>query len=644
MQISGRDAMRQLMYLWCLFVVCACSASPSNNDEDLLLREDPSLDKQEGDPPEVDINTLGLEELKKRAVVYTFEDVKAMERKEVFNNFIEPNVIWMKDFKNWKIDELDPKVIVEIIDIFHLHNRALYKSGKDSVVYIDDNEKIHNVTPKQLKASASKVRSGGFCGLDDHPNFFPVEYITQLSPEELWTFQFCLTEEQLMALSDEQIIGSRIFYTYDNKVPFSPEKVKTLWLHMAYLLYQGETSDEIWRYIKGMRVSCEVFQFLNKKQVQILDPDQINDSKPEGYADWLNPPPSSWCWRHEQWSWFTPDQLKGISFVETDDRGRKEHLFISRAIVENLSDDQLRAFSKEQIEGLVFRDTKYFSAHQLKVLQENGATNKFMERAIYYQDQGPDIFDNYPDDLSQHRLLKYLTSLTPEQFSSLREAQAMSFNFEDPLRLRPEQISYFPHFVKILNFSDSQFDRTYAKLQNSLDRIEQYFERNRSEWTTDYALEVKVRHEQDDRRYGFLLEYRRHYDSLNHVKLLSRDQVRSIPAEQIPEIPLHAFYILYTRNYDGYNRKHKQEEYEAPLTPEQFASMSSEQFDYIFGNDDWKEEIKYLSDEVLEVLSLERIDYLLEEMSYYFSKYANPKRAKEFGPIRDKLLKIKENL
>jgi len=86
MQISGRDAMRKLMYLWCLFVVCACSASPSNNNKDfpvegdLFVIKDPPL--KQGDPPEVDINTLGLEELKKRAVIYTFEDVKAMEEKE----------------------------------------------------------------------------------------------------------------------------------------------------------------------------------------------------------------------------------------------------------------------------------------------------------------------------------------------------------------------------------------------------------------------------------------------------------------------------------------------------------------------------------------------------------------------------------
>jgi len=635
--------MKQLIYLWCLLIVCACSASPSNKNEDSLVIEH-SLDKQQEEDP-LDINTLDLEELKKRAVVYTFEDVKAMEEKDILRNFrnAEQNVIWMKDFKDWKIEELDPEVMRDIIRTFYFHNRNLSEDGRDYMVYIDGNEKIHNVTLKQLKASASKVGLSGFC-FSDHPNFFPVEYITQLSLEGVGAFQRCLTEEQLMALSDEQIIGSRAFYTYDYKVPFSPEKVKALWPHMAYWLHRGVIPEDLWHYAKGSRSSCEVFQFLNKEQVQILDPDQINDSKPKGYSNWLSPPVSSWCWRHEQWSWFTPDQLKAISFAETDDRGRTEYLYISRAIVESLSDDQLRAFSKEQIEDLGRSDTRYFSAHQLKVLQENGTTNKFMERAIYYQDQGPDIFDNYPNDLSeQHELVTYLTSLTPEQFSSIREAQAMSLNFEDPLRLRPEQISHFPYFVKILNFSKDSFDRAYPKLQHSLDLIEVLLTNNRSEWTTQSALEMKIEYQQYKKRTEFRRKYQKRYDSLNHVELLSRDQVRGIPAEQIPEIPLNDFYILYTRYYDGYSREHNKKEYEAPLTPEQFASMSSEQFDRIFESSRWQEEVQYLSDEVLEALSLERIDYLLEKM-YYLEEYSYSKWTKELRIINDKLVKIRAKL
>lgn len=695
--------MRVFLYLWCLFVVCACSASPE--EELILVPPGDSTSNQEKEEPSLDVNNLSLEELKKIANVYTFEDIKAMDEWEVFSVFAPPPyriknpVVLLKDFKNWKLEELDNGAIVSVIHGFSLHHHNISEKGISQKVYIDDNdERIYDVTFEQLKASALKVGAGRFCFGNERPNYYPVEYITKLSSRELVAFDSCLTKEQLMALSDEQIMKTGIYRTYDNVVPFSPEKVKVFWPHILEF-------RRIWW------SPCNVFRALNKEQVQFLDPEQIRSSRPRPFnVGGVSRLRGTWCWNPEQWSWFTPDQLKVISFTEEVNEYAYGHFdYISKPIVEHLSDDQLRVFSKEQIEGLLFREIRYFSPHQLRVLKENGTANKFMEKAIELQDLGPRIFDEYPenldicyvgDDFKRDRcdiLLKYLALLTPDQFSSIGMFQARSLDFEEVFRLTGEQISYFPDFVKILNFSDDTFDVPfiYPKLYDAYDKVApaRFGMIDGIYSVLPFSQEEEYQKEQAKRQLE--RKYLKVYDTLNHARLLGRSQIRGITPDQIKDIPLVAFDILYKREYAGYPSREgdKSDEYKISLTPEQFAGMSDEQFARIFHGVSlqisepiysidgtqlapgifshatlWEEEVSYLKDEHLEALSLERLDSFIEKLNVRLRGRIKPissykhliplehqalsltdlnfinKEIRGFVSLRDKLLKIRKKL
>ena len=614
----------QFFYLlFCLTFVSACSAGNAGTLEENFDPEDTfdtanaknTASASAVDPTKEEFlktQNLSLEELKKQAKVYTFEDFKSLTDEELSKEFygIENTaVFWFKDFKQWKLEELDYMQIRSLAHLFHFHNRRLNgddtrynmfaEPGSYDKTYIDNDGKIFNITLEQLKIATTKIdnESSDLCfgSFTNETNYHPVEHIQQLNANQLRVFYDCLSEEQLFALTNEQIIGSEIFHTTGRIVPFSPERLKSF----------GDGLE---------KMRCWAFQKLNQNQISGLTSKQIGWARIRSH--WHGD--LEWCWSPEQIAWLTPNQISGLLI---NDRTR-----LHRVHIEALNDEQLKGFSKDQILHIPRQYIRLFSPHQLRVLLENNTANYFVKRVIDFQDEGPDIFDGYLDDLSSSHpeLATHIYSLLPEQFASLRLEQALNLHFEMPFGLTPDQISHFPNFVKILNFSDYKWE--YYRIKNGIEghpRIKQY---NLAEAIANYERVLRSK-----------------YNTLNHAKLLNREQVRAIPPEQIPDFPPEGLKTLYERNFDQeeydileyeritppymrgfdkYDRKENKKyivglgeeyegQYEIPLTLDQFEQITLEQFNFIFNDHTWYLKRRHLPDKYLNTLNLEKTNILL---------------------------------
>ena len=645
-----------LIYLLCLFFILACStgeADPLEVDE----LEENELQTIEEDPTQsIDYSQMDVEELKKQATVYTFEDIKSMTPKQISDvrSYLEDIIIfWFKDFKQWDFSKLNDEQIEELLRLFHYHNGDFEEDGLYYHVYIDNDKMIHNLTLEQFKTAVDTIYTARLPELipieelgdlrkyvsenrkvkppkrelcfgsyfDRHlfgTNYYPVEYMQQLSGDQLYMFKDCLRADQLIALNNDQIIESENFRADDDSVPFSPEKLKSLGSGLK-------------------KMSCEEFRKLNQDQVSGLTPPQIGFARGGHFSFFEEWRIFEWCWLPKQMTWMSPEQIGGLII--------DERTMIHRDHIEVLNDDQLRGFSLDQTSKIQRDIISVFSPHHLRVFKENGTASEFMERAIYYQDLGEDLFLQYPysvnSDIPHFELVHYLTSLLPIQFKSIRRIQARKLPFSIPLKLSPEHIASFPHLTAILNFSERQLD---------WERYEVQYKEETEGWRSGYDyLQIVYEREKN------LLDT---YDTLNHLELLSREQAQAIPPEQIQKFPPQAVRTLYKRNFnqeendefyeegtirrefvpiykkglDKYdleeNKKFKEDAnyeapYEVPLTVDQFAALTLEQFKAIFGKKiTWQKEASYLTDEYFNTLSLEKIDFLMEYIdpsSIYFT-------------------------
>ena len=608
---------RPVFYLlFCFAFACACSDgnadllegidSDDSLEAEALNNTPPTYEEQAKEHEELEkkeyleTQSLNLEELKKQAKVYTFEDIKPIDK--IFREVISTNnkVIWFKDFKNWKIEELDRKQKRSLTHLFHLYNKNLKTEGYYDKVYIDNDGKIFNVTLNQLKSITSKLKWSDLCfpttsvSFFEITNYYPVEYIKQLNANQLRAFQGCLRQEQLLALTNEQIIGSKNFSASGRVVPFSSERLNSM----------GEGLEEM---------PCWAFIKLKSEQVAGLTPEQIGRARKKSH--WHGN--FEWCWSPEQMAWLTPEQISGLLI---DDRTK-----LHREHIEVLSKDQIKGFSKKQIESIPRKFIKLFSPAQIFAIIENNTNGYFVDRVFDFQMEGPGIFDELLDDLPSFHaeLATHIYSLLPEQFSSLRLEQAQSLPFEAPFEFSPEQIANFPYFVKMLNFSDNEWEHFREK-----NEIKEYIP------VETYAvLEAIGKIEANLKNI---------HGTLNHAKLLNRKQVQAIPPDQIPDFPPAGLNTLYERNFDqeeydvfahekitppymqGFDKYDREEnkkyivepgkeyegQYEIPLTPEQFANMTLEQFKFIFDRYS-PYDLDYLTDEYLNTLSLEKVNLLL---------------------------------
>ena len=653
---TGAGSMKIILYLLCFLFMLACAAEePDSSLVEDYLEEDELQNTEESF---VDYSGISIEELKNQAVAYTFEDIKAMTPEQIMeigSYSTQTVIVWFKNFKQWNFAELNEKQIEQLLLLFHYHNNELQRTGHDTQVYIDNDKIIHNIPLEQFKTAIENIYKArlpeifiieqlrhdyvsDLCFPSDsdkkiyhyywETNYYPVEYMKQLSGPQLYLFNSCLRKDQLLALSTEQIIESENFRADDKSVPFSPEKLRAFGEGIA-------------------KMTGEDFRKLNQEQISSLTPNQIGLAKVRNSWNGL----FEWHWHPEQMPWMSPEQIGGLVIYESkiyEDKKPEynfvyeEYTMIHRDHIEVLSDEQLRGFSLDQMMNVNIESISAFSPEQLRVLKENGTANEFMEKAIYYQDLGDDIFLDYPEylNLSRLELLDYFPSLLPIQFLFITLEQARSLPFDTILKLTPEQIQEFPYFVKMLNFSDFQ--------------LEHFRSMN---YPTEYVPMQTINQEEAIHSYEKKLKHR--YGTLNHVKLLTREQVQAIPPEQIPDFPLSAFTTLYRRHFnkeeytmfreDGISRKQNHEiipfykrgrdryerkenkkfidyylkpdgdsgsgeykaPYEVPLTIEQFANMTLEQFKAIFDEKKWYRELMYLTDEYFNTLSLEKINVLM---------------------------------
>ena len=555
---------------------------------------------------------LNLEELRRQVKVYTFEDFKSMTDEEFSKEFYRTEntaVFWFKDFKQWKIEELDNDRRTSFMYLLHLYSKNLATKGNYNKIFIDNDGIIFNITLEQLKnITSSKLTWSGVCFgllLFEQTNYYSIEYIQQLNANQLRAFHDCLSEEQLLALTNEQIIGSEIFHTTGRVVPFSPERLKSF----------GDGLE---------KMPCRTFIKLDQNQISILTPKQIGWARKRSH--WHDD--FEWCWTPEQIAWLTPNQISGLLI---DDRTR-----LHREHIEALNDEQLKGFSEDQILRILHNYIRFFSPTQLRVLEENNTASDIIKKVIDFQDEGPDIFDGYLDYLSSSHpeLTANIYSLLPEQFTSLRFDQVLSLPFDVHFELTPDQISMFPNFVKVLNFSDYTWIPFRVRIQHKIIKITKSYTPIKA-----FPVLVEKIEKIEENLY-------RMYGTLNHAKLLNREQVRAIPPEQIPDVLPSNIETLYKRNfdqeeYDAFNRGYTETriplpiyktepsieenkkyivglgeeyegQYEIPLTLDQFKNMTLEQFEVIYNEYTGRHELKYLTAPYVNTLSLEKVNVLLD--------------------------------
>ena len=585
------------IFLFFVFTLYSCSAAPNDIYDEIYLEE------EENEIIEVEeLSNLSLDELKEKATIYTFEDVQAITTRyelldqydilsELYADHEIDSVVWFKDFKNWKIEELKEDQIDDLVTMFYFLNKSTHK-GNRNATYIDDDGRINNFTQEQFKNIAEKTTVDLCTSFNDFhpdPNYYPVEYITQLTKSGLERVSSCLTEEQILSL-DKDYLNTQTIITYDGKIPFSPEFIKSL-------------EDEI---IKD--ATCVFFLALNEEQLQVLTPEQMNTPSYNFYHVGA----AVKCFEHRpyRWAWFTPEHIKKIDF--------KKNKF-KKGYAEALNEDQLKALSKEQLDHLGFRSSGFFSKDQLRVLKENGTMNYDMREILFYREMGPDVFTKQCRHSNLKKcmnLYKYLIHFEPEQFSSLSLDQALSLDFRLPLLLTPEQIAHFPYFVKILNFEDYKLTRKPDKPYMVRDSVGESSVFSHKYFWLKLDDEIVFRLYKEALLLKYSLPGREYTDYiLDHSRLLKQDQIRAIPADQIKDFPSEVLVSIYRERFRQEEESYSDSREELtpiPFTPQQFAQMSDEQFKFILDVNDLEHELGYLTDEYIEVLSLDQINHILD--------------------------------
>ena len=598
------------IYLLFIFVICSCGGTSSddvdNIDDQIPLEETLNMDEEAQDSKQElknlieELKNLSLDELKEKAIVFTFEDIRSIVSFEpdivdhLYHDVEEGSVIWLKDFKNWKLKNLTEGQIQDFSFVFRFHYKDIHEDSRTpKLVYIDDDGIINHFTVEQLK---DIIKETYHCLSDEH-NYYPVDYMKHLTDEELDEMKTCLTEEQVLAEKDR--LNPQFMVTYDGKIPFSPEYIRSL-------------GDRVTHH-----ADCRFFQSLNKEQVQGLAPEQIN-VRPlvtyyDGTTDYIEVDEGVWCWKRQshKWGWLTPDQIKQVDF--------EKETFVE-GYAKDLNKEQLKVLSKDQLSHLGFKQSGFFSTEQLQVLKKNGATNDVMNNILFYREMGPDVFTEHCpwDNLKEcWDLFEYLVHLDPEQFSSLRKDQALSMDFRLPILLTPEQISYVPYFVEILNFDWYNLTRKVHApyvLRYSTGKIKKYIL-----YTTSRAPIS------EDRIYRLYLDELKRLSSsrehFNHARLLTNDQLMAIQADQMKYFPTEELRLIFIKNLtpERMNSNYRGDPKPLPFTPEQVAQISFEKFKVIFSINNYHGRdllLEFLTEEFVEVLSLDKINYIYDDLLY----------------------------
>ena len=471
--------------------------------------EDSKQDKVDGmeDSQDKLVDPLDIEELKKSAMVFTFEDIKSMSLEEMENIILLAGVVWFKDFHNWKFDQLHKDKRSFIIRQIEYSKNL---SAEDINEVVISGEKILKHLSFQQVKSLDPELLDLFCGWHEIDiSIYPLSSIKQLSNEQLQAVATCLTTEQVLALDNDQI-----FY-----VDLNPEAVQALSVERLKSL-----GDEIFR----LPISL-----LTYEQFQVLDMDEILQSDREQRSKFSRENLSS-----EQFSWLTIEQIPLINIKEDFFENIKYGQF------RKMSEEQLKAFTSEQLEGIeTVSMMRLFSMDQIRFLVEYGTANSNMRTVIKLIDAGPDVFKGAERGLITQNFLpkelgSFLRFLEPEQFKYIQRKQlvyALLFTGYFPA-LSPAQIYNIPYFVESL-----QVDTV---LENARVFVE-------SDRTLRNYLKDK-------------------YGTLDIINLLNKDQIRAIHPDQIPDLNNKQLNVLShnKRNKRGFFI-FTPEQFNA-LTPEQF--------------------------------------------------------------------------
>ena len=530
-------------FILCLiFSLTHCSAE-ENSKQDKVDGIEDSQDKP--------VDPLDIEELKKSAMVFTFEDIKSMSLEEMQNIIWPAGIIWFKDFHNWKLDQLHKDkrkfVIRKIGDSKNL-------SAEDiNEIVIDNDQILKNLLFTQVQSLEPDLLRL-YCDFETIDiSIYPPEFIKQLSNEQLKAVATWLTVEQVLALDNNQIFYAGLNAYSPDRVVLNPKAVQALSVERLESL-----GNEIFR----LPISS-----LTYEQFQVLDMDEILQSDREQSRKFSRKSLSP-----EQFSWLTVEQipLLNMEYVFFDD--------IRYGLFEHLSEEQLKAFTSEQLESIEkINGIRLFSMDQVRFLVEYGTANSNMKTVIELIDAGPDVFKGAERALINQSLLPkklgvFLSFLEPEQFKYIQEKQlvyALLITGYLP-SLSPAQIYNMPYFVESL-----QVDTV---LENARVFVE-----------SDRVLRNHIKEK---------------YDTLNIINLLNEDQIRAIHPRQIPDLNEAQLNIIIRnkRNNRGL----------FIFTLEQFNALTPKQFEYMLVQDYDSE--KFISEEQFSALSIAHINVLLEKL------------------------------
>ena len=592
--------MKQLFVFLLMFTFLSCNAQQdipntnTNTNTNTGSSDLPVFFESSDSDPESVLEGLTLEEIKTKAqeydAIYTFEDIRDLEISNLIplrsykkgrGDFKDIRFMWLKDFKNWNLEQLPPNYINGLMRLIYFYNHSdgpLFRDGSRAVL-IDDDGEISTITFEQFKKVLNKypdpdrnisLYTNALCVQPDTSgNIFPVEYILQLTLEEMRDLR-CLTGEQILALTDEQIMNLNQYVVYvtdpyiggkyrrdaPDYVPFPPERLINF----------------------GTDIGCLTF-YMNKEQVQALTPEQA------AMYSYKNIP----CLREEQIAWLKPSQFQNF-----------EEIRFSRNLADSLSEEQLRALTPEQVDSIPVREVRNFCSKGVQVFAENGTATEHIYKIVEDQNLGTDLFENpenrfrknemilnaqradsyayahygggigvYPLNRRLNRVAErtnYISCLLPEQFAVMPYNIAKEFVFELILELKPEQIAQFPYFVDILNFSKRQYTKGRELYGDTGDRIRIYED-------------------------AFLRKYD---DNLKHIHHLSMDQIRAIAPNQIQrlleKVSLHEIYSKFREQKRCSSQEsddiEKSEDELLPFAPEQYLAMTEEQFNEVLNYHD----------------------------------------------------------
>ena len=576
-----------IFYIFFMFDLISCDAEVFPHNVDTPVENSDFY----SDPDKISIDELR----KKVKQTITFDEIKNMSRQEIDNFFSIRNyfanlrkknikdtdrIIWLKDFKQWKIHELStPQIYILSFWISILGERKEIIDN-DEVIFHFTWEQLNSLTVEQLEKYYN-------INIED----YPVEYIKRLDNEKLRVVSSGLSSQQILALSNKRIIESYIISEISwckdqnnsaNGVIFPPNRIKKFGKDLK-------------------KINPEIFSCFNKEQLSVLTPEQI--SYGTGNQGWYWE--ELWFWTEKQLPWFSLEQIPGLQI--------NQYTTITPEQAQAFSDEQLEAFSSEQVVPLLPRQLRSFLPEQLKILIKINAENSDLNKVVHYHSRGKDIFKDFPDFI-HFSIKEHLLCLMPEQFSSLSLQQVESLPFDFHIELTPEQIFYMPHFVKTLDY--------YEVAQKKFDGDDSDY--------YPYGREFAI-HEH-------LKNIRQKHGTTNRLHLLSKEQIKAIQPKQMPDfINEQIQYIFY---------KFKKEDSDGiDFTTEQLTYFTLEQFKFLFTeidsilNSNWYLEHTLFPDEYLHTLSIEKIDFLLDDMSTFCNKYTPcDERLKQLTTRRQELV------